>query len=120
MNTKKLATLGAAAVAVAAPAALFAGAGTAYAAAPAVTYTNNAFGTIAHISDPGNPPGSIEFCNYSSHVKGNPLLFPFFSPVQLSGSTPSDLQIFGIQTGTPYTVTVSCNGGGSTTLTKNF
>jgi hypothetical protein len=120
-NLKKLATTVAAAAAVAAPAALFVGAGTAQAATPpSVTYSNNAFGTIAHISDPANPAGSIEICHYSSHVKGNPFLFPFYSPVQVSGSTASDLQIFGLQTGTAYTVKVECNGGGSTTFTQNF
>ena len=119
-NLKKLTTRGAAAVAVVVPAALFAGAGTAQAAQPAVSYTNNTIGTIAHISDPSNPPGAIELCNYSSHVAGNPFLFPFFSPVQLSGNTASDLQILGIQTGTRYDVTVSCPVGGTTTFQQNY
>jgi hypothetical protein len=121
MNTKlkKLATMGAAAIAVAAPAALFAGVGTAQ-AQPIVAYTNNAFGTVARVGDPANPPGAIEVCNYSSHVAGQPLLFPFFSPIQLSGFTPSDLQILGIKTGTKYDVTVSCPVGGTTTFQQNF
>ena len=116
-TVKKLATTVAAAAAVTAPAALFAGVGTAQAAAPpTVTFTTNAFGIVAHITDPGNPAGAIEFCNYSSHVSGN----PFFSPVQLSGNTTSDLQILGIQTGTKYDVTVSCPVGGTTNTTQNF
>jgi hypothetical protein len=119
-NLKKLATSGAAAVAVAVPAALFVGAGTAQAALPAVSYTNDGIGTVAHVSDPNNPPGAIEFCNYSSHVAGNPFLFPFFSPVQLSGKTASDLQILGIQTGTLYDVTVSCPVGGTVTFQQNY
>ena len=120
-TVKKLATTVAAAAAVTAPAALFAGVGTAQAAAPpTVTFTTNAFGIVAHITDPGNPAGAIEFCNYSSHVSGNPFLFPFFSPVQLSGNTTSDLQILGIQTGTKYDVTVSCPVGGTTNTTQNF
>jgi hypothetical protein len=119
MNTtlKKLAA--AAIVAAPAPALLFAGAGTAQ-AAPSVTYNNNAFGTIANVSDPLNPAGSIEICHYSSHVAGSPLLFPYYTPVQLSGSTPSSVQIFGIQTGTTYTVTVKCPKGGTTTFNQTF
>jgi hypothetical protein len=119
-NLKKLATTAAAAIAVAAPVVLFAGAGTAQAAQPSVSYTNNAFGTVAHVSDPANPPGAIEICNYSSHVAGNPFLFPFFSPVQVSGTTPSDLQILGIQTGTTYSVTISCPVGGTLNTTQTY
>jgi len=114
MNSKKLATIAGAAVAVAAPAALVFGAGTAQ--ATAVSYSNNAIGTVAHVSDAANPAGAIEVCTYSSHVHNNPFLFPFFSTVELSGPTPSDLQILGIQTGTTYDVTVNCPVGG----TKNF
>jgi hypothetical protein len=119
-NLKKLATTGAAAIAVAAPVALFVGAGMAQAAQPSVSYTNDAIGTVAHVADPSNPPGAIEICNYSSHVAGNPFLFPFFSPVQLSGTTASDLQILGIQTGTKYDVTVSCPVGGTKTFQQNY
>ena len=103
-----------------ASAALFAGAGTASAASPSASYINNGLGTVARISDPANPPGAVETCTYRSHVAGNPLLFPYFSPVVLSGPTPSDLQIFGIQTGTAYQVTISCPVGGTTSFTKNY
>jgi hypothetical protein len=119
-NLKKFATTGAAAIAVAAPAMLFVGAGTAQAAPPSVTFTTNGLGIVAHVTDPANPPGAVEFCNYSSHVTGNPFLFPFFSPLELSGNTTSDLQILGIQTGTKYDVKVICPVGGQTNTTQNF
>jgi hypothetical protein len=119
-NLKKLATTGAAAIAVAAPAVLLAGAGTAQAATPpTVGWTDNGLGTVAHIADPSNQNG-IETCFYSSNVAGNPLLFPFFSAVQVSGTTPADLPILGIRTGTTYDVVVTCPAGGQTKTTRSF
>jgi len=121
-NRKKNLTtagLGVAAAIVVAPAVLFAGAGTAQ-AAPLVNYSNDLIGTVAHVSDPANPPGAIEFCNYHSNVAGQPFAFPFDSPVQLDGPTPSDLQIPGIQTGTTWAVTVSCPVGGTHFFQQKF
>ena len=111
--------LGVAAAVVLAPAVLFASAGTAQ-AAPFVNYTNDIIGTIAHVSDPSNPPGAIELCNYHSNVAGQPFAFPFDSPVQLDGPTPSDLQIPGIQTGTTWAVRVSCPVGGTHFFQQTF
>lgn len=126
MNTahtrkKKLtsAGIGVAAAVVVTPVVLFAGAGTAQ-AAPFVSYTNDLIGTIAHVADPSNPPGAIEFCNYHSNVAGQPFAFPFDAPVQLDGPTPSDLQIPGIQTGTTWAVRVSCPVGGTQFFTQKF
>ena len=111
--------VGLAAAVLVAPVVLFAGAGTAQ-AAPFISYTNDLIGTIAHVSDPSNPPGAIEFCNYHSNVAGQPFAFPFDSPVQLDGPTPSDLQIPGIQTGTTWAVRVSCPVGGTQVFTQKF
>ena len=116
---QKLATMGIGAAAIGTAATLFLGAGTANAAVSA-NYKNNGFGTVVSVKDPANPPGAIEICSYKSHVKGNPFLFPYFSTVQLSGNTPSDLQNIGNQTCTSYSLTISCPFGGTTSFTKNF
>jgi hypothetical protein len=112
--------VGTGAVALGAAAALFGATGTAQAAVSA-SYQNNGLGTNVTVSDSANPVGSVEVCTYSSHVAGAPLLFPYFTTFTLSGPTPSNVQIFGIQTGTTYSVTISCAGTGTTkTLTKTF
>lgn len=104
--------VGTGAIALGATAALFGATGTAQAAVSA-SYQNNGLGTNVTISDSANPVGAIEICTYSSHVAGAPLLLPYFTTVQLSGPTPSNVQIFGIQTGTTYSVTIKCAGTGT-------
>lgn len=113
-NLKKIAGTGA--IALGAAAALFGATGTAQAGVTA-NYQNNGFGTNVTVTDSLNPQGSVEICTYSSHVAGAPFLLPYFATVQLSGPTPSNLQIFGIQTGTTYSVSISCPNTGTT---KNF
>jgi hypothetical protein len=109
-NLKKLA--GAAAIAAGTAAALFGAAGTADAAL-LTSYTNNGLGTVVQVTDTANPDGAVETCTYSSHAQGNPFLLPYFSAVTLTGKTPSNLQIFGIQTGTKYTVDIFCPNSGT-------
>jgi hypothetical protein len=108
-NRKKLviSALGATAAAVAAPAVLFAGAGTAEASPQLDPYSNNGFGTIAHIYDPANQ-GS-ETCYYSSFDPNQPAFFPYGpTPVQLDSNSRADLPILGIPTNTNWLVTVDC------------
>jgi hypothetical protein len=109
-NLKKLA--GAAAIAAGAAAALFGATGTAEAAV-LTNYTNNGLGTNVTVTDTANPQGAVEVCTYSSHAEGNPFLLPYFATVTLTGTTPSNLQIFGIQTGTKYTVNIFCPNSGT-------
>lgn len=117
-NIKKI--VGTGAIALGATAALFGATGTANAAVSA-SYTNNGLGTNVTVSDSKNPVGALEICTYRSAVAGAPLLLPYFTTFQLSGPTPSNVQIFGIQTGTTYTVTINCTGTGtSTTFNKTF
>ncbi|MCP9273267.1 hypothetical protein [Mycolicibacterium arenosum] len=117
-TVKKL--IGSGAIALGAAAAVIGATGTAQAAVTA-SYQNNGLGTTVTVTDSKNPVGAIEICTYSSHVAGAPFLFPYFTTVQLSGPTPSNVQIFGIQTGTTYTVTISCpNTGTSKTFNQTF
>jgi hypothetical protein len=125
-NRKKTiaATLGAAAAAVATPLMLFAGAGTAHAdvCSPSlcVTYNNDAFGTVAHIRRPALAAGTGLNCNYHSNVSGQQLAFPFDAPVHLDGPTPTDLFIPGIELGTKWWVSVTCDDGSSVSGPQNF
>jgi hypothetical protein len=112
MNTNLTKLAGAAAIAAGTAAALFGATGTADAAV-LTNYTNNGLGTIVQVTDTANPAGSVEVCTYSSHAQGNPFLLPYFSAVTLTGTTPSNLQIFGIQTGTKYTVDIFCPNSGT-------
>jgi|KBSSwiStaDraftv2_1062776.scaffolds.fasta_scaffold05549_7 hypothetical protein len=117
-NLKKLA--GAVAIAAGAAAALFGATGTA-SAAVLTSYTNNGVGTVVTVTDTANPDGAVEICSYRSHVAGHPFLLPYFATVTLTGKTPSNLQIFGIQTGTQYQVNIFCpNSGTSKVFTQNF
>ena len=109
-NLKKLA--GAAAIAAGTAAALFGATGTADAAV-LTNYTNNGLGTNVTVTDTANPQGAVEVCTYSSHAQGDPFLLPYFATVTLTGTTPSNLQIFGIQTGTKYTVNIFCPNSGT-------
>jgi hypothetical protein len=105
--------------AVAAPAVLFLGAGSAQ-ANPNVWYDNNLFGTVANIADPVNPAGATELCEYHSNGIAPTPPIPFDAPVELDGATPSQIQIPGIQTGSHWFVRVSCNVGGTTTFNHTY
>ena len=120
MNTTLKKIAGTGAIALGAAAVLIGATGTAQAAVTA-SYQNNGLGTNVTVADSQNPVGSIEICTYRSHVAGAPLLFPYFTTVQLSGPTPTNVQIFGIQTGTTYKVTISCpNTGTTSSFNKTF
>ena len=110
-NLKKL--IGASAIAAGAVAALFGATGSAQAAV-LTNYANNGLGTVVTVTDTANPAGQVEVCTYSSHAQGNPFLLPYFATVTLTGKTPSQLQIFGLQTGTKYQVTIFCPNSGTT------
>jgi hypothetical protein len=110
-NRKKTiaAALGAAAAAVATPAVLFAGAGT----AQADTYVwsdPDGFGTNVHIQ---NMSPSDGWCTYRA-IPQNSALLPYVSlPFKLLANQTYDLQTFGFPTGTGWVPTVTCDNGGS-------
>lgn len=122
MNTKIKKLAGTAAIAVGATVALFAATGTAEAAGVVTgAYVNNGLGTTVPVSDSANPAGAIEVCTYRSHVAGHPFLLPYFTTVRLTGKAPTNLQIFGISTGTTYLVSITCPDTGSSKIfTQSF
>ena len=113
------ATLGVAAAVVGTTASLYTGAGTAQADSycgpgPAethvcVTYDNPAFGTTAHVWDRENNPGHLEHCHYHSNRWGDAGDTPYDHDFTLNGPTPSSWWIPGVQTGTKWDVTVTCD-----------
>ncbi|MBV9091528.1 MAG: hypothetical protein JO044_16760 [Mycobacteriaceae bacterium] len=129
-SKKRLASaVGIAAAAVATPAALLAGAGTAQADAipdvngspqVEVLYASNPFGLNASIVDGTNPGGVTERCHYHSNGVGTTPSDPFDADVFPNGPTPASLFIPGIQTGGTWTVTVSCDHAAPVTFQEIY
>jgi hypothetical protein len=120
-NRKKTiaAALGAAAVAVAAPALLSSGAGTAQALSPhsngpvTVTYDTGPGGLVANIQDTLNGAGT-EFCTYQSVGTGLQGPIPFNGGAFVTGNQNSGAVLIpGIPLFEPWRVSVSCPAGGS-------
>jgi hypothetical protein len=114
INRKKSVTaaLGAAAAALAAPAMLFLGAGTAQANTTVVP-TSNALGVTLHITSDGSQHG---VCTYSAWptswgaVKPLPV---YGIPFVLQKNQSFDLWTPGIQTGSTWTAETTCEVGGT-------
>jgi hypothetical protein len=109
-----IAALGAAVAAVAAPAALFAGAGTAQAETQVVPFSD-ALGVSVHVVSVGPTPSS-GWCSYTA----TPAIVPpgvwpplpvYDVPFYLQENTIHKLWFPGIQTGTTWDVTVDCPSG---------
>lgn len=120
ISTSFLAKLGAAAAAVAAPAMLFLGAGSAQAEFGiqiplAVWGTSAPAGVDVHVQTPGD--GLSGWCTYSSFVRGNPfgkplpaINVPFYlGPV--GGVNEAQLWFPAWPTGSTWDTTVSCPNG---------
>jgi hypothetical protein len=130
-NLKKLriSALGAAAVAVAAPALVFVGAGTAQALTPAsngpvrITYDTGPAGLVANIRDVANnnPGDPTEFCTYDSVGTGLQGPIPFNGGAFVTGAVNSGAVLIpGIPLNEPWQVTVSCPKGGSFTFSETY
>ncbi|MBV9091527.1 MAG: hypothetical protein JO044_16755 [Mycobacteriaceae bacterium] len=129
-SMKRLASaVGIAAAAVATPAVLLAGAGTAQADASPIAnsngkveviYASNPFGLNASILDATNPANVTERCHYHSNGTGITPADPFDADVFPNGPTPVNLFIPGIQTGGTWTVTVSCDSGGAFNFPETY
>jgi hypothetical protein len=115
-NRKKsiTAALGAAAAAVAVPAMLFAGTGTAQ-ASTLVTPETNALGvTVSVLSDT-----QWGWCSYSAQP-WNPGPLPVYGvPFHMEKNINHQLWFPGIQTGTKWTVTVKCDNDGNGDTTEH-
>ncbi len=125
-NTKKLrASASGAAAAVALPAMLFAGAGTAQAGTNPTTFTNTN-GTMqviyggggvadyATIVDATNPPGATENCHYHSVGVQNTPAFTYDADTWVTGPNPSSpVTIIFQLIGGSYSVNVTCHGTGN-------
>ena len=122
-KTKLRASAVSAAVAVALPAMLFAGAGTAHAANPVqftndngtleVIYGGGGLSVFATIVDTTNPPGVTEICHYHS-IGVSPPTLPFDADKLVTGPNPSTPLIILVPLlGDQYSVAVTCNGTGN-------
>jgi hypothetical protein len=128
INTKLVASaLGAAAAAVAVPAALFFGAGTAQALNPAsnghlfVTYSTDPLGLVANIRDTWNKVGETETCSYQSVGTGLTPPIPFYGETQVNGpANGGPVVIPGIPTGATWNVTVNCAHGGNFSFSEVY
>jgi hypothetical protein len=113
-NRKRGVTAGVAAAALAAPALLFAGAGTAQAFTWVGTSTD-ALGVTVHVQSFGGP-ASRGTCFYTA-VPANvppgvlPPLPVYGLPFQLQENGTHDIWFPGIQTGTTWDVNVDCTSG---------
>lgn len=113
INNKKSVTaaLGAAAAAVAAPALLFVGAGTAHANGGVVTNTADLFGTTVTVQTDGKTFGN---CTYSAVPIIGPGVPSGVRPFAIDPKFPvADLWFPGVKLNTTWDVTVSCDHGGS-------
>jgi hypothetical protein len=104
-----IAALGAAVAAVAVPASLFAGAGTAQ-AFTFVTTNTDALGVTVHVHSFGGPASS-GWCSYTAVPTTGPGVPVYGVPFYLQENGTHDLWFPGIQTGTTWAVDVSCTGG---------
>jgi hypothetical protein len=114
INRKKSvgAALGAAVAALAAPAMLFLGAGTAQ-AGTTVNTTTDALGVSVHIKSVGMLGAqSSGWCNYTAIPAAGEIGVPVYKvPFYLQPGGTHKLWFPGIQTGTKWDVTVWCPGG---------